>query len=180
TTTLANLNTLGSLLSAFYTVANEDWRTRFLKATTLPGRETPRNTLEAMAGIARRPWGNAKDLYTLFDEAYPQPKDGSRRKAPFVPYLAYVPDDFALSLCFAGGGVYSSGRLMFDAESNLWCGMNWMPGSQSGVNKSIGGGVVKLSPNGTALSPLITGFTGMGIDGIGWGTAVTLDKVWTA
>ena len=24
----------------------------------------------------------------------------------------------------------------------------------------------------------ITGFTGMGIDGIGWGTSVTLDKVW--
>ena len=53
-----------------------------------------------------------------------------------------------------------------------------MPGSQSGVNKSIGGGVAKFSPNGTALSPAITGFTGMGIDGVGWGTAVTMDKVW--
>ena len=55
---------------------------------------------------------------------------------------------FALSLCFAGGGVYSPGRLMFDAEGNLWSGQNWMPGSQSGVIKSIGGGVAKLSPNG--------------------------------
>jgi streptogramin lyase len=91
---------------------------------------------------------------------------------------AYVPDDFALSLCFAGGGVYSAGRLMFDVQGNLWSGQNWMPGSQSGVNQSIGGGVVKLAPNGTALSPPITGFTGMGIDGVGWGTAVTLDKVW--
>ena len=34
TTTLANLNTLGSLISAFFTVANDDWRTRFLKAAT--------------------------------------------------------------------------------------------------------------------------------------------------
>jgi hypothetical protein len=179
TTTLANLNTLGSLITAFSTNASEDWRARFLKAATVPGGTTPKNVIEAMAGIARQPWVQPKELYGLFDEAYPQPKDGSRRKAPFLPYLAYVPDDFALSLCFAGGGVYSAGRLMFDAEGNLWSGQNWMAGSQSGVNQSIGGGVVKLSPNGTALSPPITGFTGMGIDGVGWGTAVTRDKVWT-
>ena len=180
TTTLARLNTLGSLITAFGTVADDAWRANFLKAATPIGGVTPKNTLEAMAGIARAPWAASKELYALFDEAYPQPKDGSRRSAPFVPYLAYVPDDFALSLCFAGGGVYSVGRLMFDAEGNLWSGQNWMAGSQSGVNKSIGGGVVKLSPNGTALSPPITGFTGMGIDGVGWGTAVTRDKVWIA
>jgi hypothetical protein len=178
TTTLANLDTLGSLVTAFATVADDDWRTRFLKAATLPGGTTPKNALEAMAGIARQPWAQPKELFALFDEAYPQPKDGSRRKAPFVPYLAYVPDDFVLSLCFAGGGVYSAGRLMFDAEGNLWSGQNWLAGSQSGVNQSIGGGVVKLSPAGIPLSPPITGFTGMGIDGVGWGTAVTLDKVW--
>jgi hypothetical protein len=37
---------------------------------------------------------------------------------------------------------------------------------------------VKFSPNGTALSPPVTGFTGMGVDGVGWGTGVALDKVW--
>jgi hypothetical protein len=178
TTTLASLNTLSALITAFTTATNDGWRARFLKAATPGGGATPKNTLEAMANIARESWADPKTLYALFDEAYPQPKDGSRREAPFVPYLAYVPDDFALSLCFAGGGVYSAGRLMFDAEGNLWSGQNWMAGSQSGVNESIGGGVVKLSPNGTALSPPITGFTGMGIDGVGWGTAVTKDKVW--
>ena len=178
TTALANLDTLGSLIAAFATVANDNWRARFFKASTPTGGTTPTNTLEALAGIAREPWTSAKELYALFDEAYPQPKDGSRRAAPFVPYLAYVPDDFALSLCFAGGGVYSPGRLMFDAEGNLWSGQNWMAGSQSGVNTSIGGGVVKMSPNGTALSPPITGFSGMGIDGVGWGTAVTSERVW--
>src|SRR5215470_3865187 len=75
TTTLANLNTLGSLLSAFFTAGDDAWRARFLTATTPPGRETPRNTLEAMASIARQPWANAKDLWALFEEAYPQPKD---------------------------------------------------------------------------------------------------------
>ncbi len=178
TTTMANLDTLGSLISAYATVANDDWRTRFFKAATPPSGVTPKTTLEAMAGIARAPWAAPKELYALFDEAYPQPKDGSRRSAPFAPYLAYVPDDFALSLCFSGGGDYANGRFMFDAEGNLWSGQNWMPGSQSGVNKSIGGGVIKFTPNGTPLSPPITGFTGMGIDGVGWGTAVTKDRVW--
>ena len=31
-------------------------------------------------------------------------RTAARRSAPFVPYLAYVPDDFSLSLCFSGGG----------------------------------------------------------------------------
>jgi hypothetical protein len=180
TTTLANLDTLGSLITACFTVANDDWRARFFEAATPPSGVTPKNTLEAMAGIARAPWTRPKALYALFDEAYPQPKDGSRRSAPFVPYLAYVPDDFALMLCFAGGGYYAGGKLLFDADGNLWSGQNWMPGSQSGVINSIGGGVVKFTPNGRPLSPPITGFTGMGIDGIGWGTGVTRDHVWVS
>jgi len=178
TTTMANLDTLGALITATFTVANDDWRARFFKAATLPGAATPKNTLEAMAGIARAPWVAPKELYALFDEAYPLPAPDARRSAPFAPYLVYVPDDFALSLAFSGGGDYANGRFMFDAEGNLWSGMNWMPGSQSGVNKSTGGGVGKYSPNGTALSPPIMGFRGMGIDGVGWGTAVTKDRVW--
>src|SRR5271156_5636433 len=96
TTTLANLNTLGSLITAFFTVANDDWRARFLKAATPIGGATPANTLEAMADIARAPWANASTLYALFDEAYPLPAPDGRRKAPFAPYLVYVPEDFAL------------------------------------------------------------------------------------
>jgi hypothetical protein len=178
TTTMANLDTLGSLITASFTVASDDWRARFYKAATPTGGATPKNTLEAMAGIAREPWADPKDLYALFDEAYPLPAPDGRRSSPFVPYLVYPPADFALSLAFSGGGDYANGRFMFDAEGNLWCGMNWMPGSQSGVNKSTGGGVGKFSPNGVALSPPIFGFTGMGIDGVGWGTAVTKDRVW--
>jgi hypothetical protein len=178
TATLANLDTLGALVTAFASIGDDGWRARFLKAATPTGGTAPTNTLEAMAGIAREPWADPKTLYALFEEAYPQPQDGARRAAPFVPYLAWTPPDFALSLAFAGGGVYSPGRFMFDADANLWSGQNWMAGSQSGVIRSIGGGVVKFTPNGTPLSPAITGFTGMGIDGVGWGTAVTRDKVW--
>jgi hypothetical protein len=179
TTTLAKLDTLGSLISAYAAVTNDDWRARFLKAATPTGGVTPKNTLEAMAGIAREPWAAPKELYGLYDEAYPLPAPDARRSgAPFAPYLVYVPDDFALSLAFSGGGDFANGRFMFDADGNLWSGQNWLPGSQSGVNKSTGGGVIKFSPDGTALSPPITGFTGMGIDGVGWGTAVTKDRVW--
>lgn len=180
TTSLATLDTLGSLISAYATVANDDWRARFFKAATPTGGAAPKNTLEAMASIARAPWAAPKELYGLFDEAYPLPAPDGRRSAPFAPYLVYVPDDFALSLSFSGGGCFANGRFMFDANGNLWSGMNWLPGSQSGVNKSTGGGVGKYAPNGTALSPAITGFTGMGIDGIGWGTAVTKDRVWVS
>jgi hypothetical protein len=45
TTALANLNTLGSLISAFFTVANDDWRTRFLEAAIPTGGTAPTNTL---------------------------------------------------------------------------------------------------------------------------------------
>jgi hypothetical protein len=136
TTTLAKLDTLGSLISAYATVANDDWRARFLKAATPTGGVTPKNTLEAMAGIAREPWAAPKELYGLFDEAYPLPAPDARRTgASFAPYLVYVPEDFALSLAFSGGGDYANGRFMFDADGNLWSGQNWLPGSQSGVRR---------------------------------------------
>src|SRR5262249_26617566 len=170
--TLAKLNTLGSLIAAFIAKDDNNWRNRFLKATTPIGGATPKDTLGAMAGIARVSWEDPKALYTLFDEAYPQPADGSRRKAPFLPYLAFPPPDFALMLSFAGG-VYAPGKFCFDANGNLWSGVNWMPGSQSTVLHNIGGGTIKFASNGTALSPAVTGFTGMGVDGGGWGTGVT-------
>src|SRR5208283_4367048 len=62
TTTMANLDTLGSLISACATVANDDWRARFRKAATPPNGLTPKNTLQAMAGIARAPWAAPKEL----------------------------------------------------------------------------------------------------------------------
>ena len=146
TATLATLNTLGSLVTASFTVADDGWRASFYKASTPRGGAAPKNTLEAVAGIARQPWAAPKEIFELFDQAYPQPKDGAQRAAPFAPYLAWAPPDFALSLCFAGGGMYANGRFMFDKDGNLWSGQNWMPGSQSGTVTSIGGGVLKMAP----------------------------------
>ena len=150
TTTLATLDTLGSLITALPTVANDDWRARFYKAATPTGGATPKNTLEAMAGIAREPWADPEGTLRVVRRSLPA---AERRCAaqlrPSYRISSTLPHDFALSLCFSGGGDYANGRFMFDAEGNLWSGQNWMPGSQSGVNKSIGGGVIKFSPNGT-------------------------------
>ena len=147
TTTLANLDTLGSLITAFVTVANDDWRARFLKAATPPSGATPKNTLEAMAGIARAPWATPKELFALFDEAYPQPKDGcpARGAVRAVSRLRLRPTLPSGSASRAAA-CYANGRFMFDADGNLWSGQNWMPGSQSGVDQSIGGGVAQVHP----------------------------------
>ncbi|MGY8749820.1 MAG: hypothetical protein ACKVHR_17395 [Pirellulales bacterium] len=179
-TTLARLNTLASMIVAFGTIADDAWRAAFLKAAAAGAGEIPKDTLAALTSIARAPWANPDGLFGLFDKAYPQPKDGSRRNAPYVPYLAYAPNDFAMILSFAGGGIFAPGKLQVDAEGNVWSGVNWMPGSQSGVYHNIGGGTIKLSPNGTALSPPITGFTGMGVDGVGWGTGMAKNRVWVS
>ncbi|UCS92164.1 hypothetical protein KZP23_15800 [Echinicola marina] len=186
--TLARLNTLSALITAYGTVQIEgsDWQDEFLEyATPLAGKR-PENTAEAMIGIAQSPWAHPADLYHLFDKAYPQPKDGfpakpnskvpvSRRSSPFVPYLSFAPADFAMILAFGQGGICAPGKLSLDEEGNLWTGLNWMPGAQNGVYQGIGGGLVKLDSTGRLLSPPVTGYTGMGVDGAGWGTAVTKD-----
>ena len=159
---------------------SDDWRSRFFKAATPTGGAAPSNTLGAIAGIAREPWAHPQDLFALFEEAYPQVKEGLLTPMPFVPYLQYAPEDFALILRFAGGGNYAPGRVMVDPEGNLWSGSNWMPGSQSSAVMGIGGGVAKFGPDGATLSPPVTGFMGAGINGIGWGTAVTKENVWAS
>ncbi|NQX87290.1 MAG: hypothetical protein HRT77_01360 [Halioglobus sp.] len=179
-TTLARLNTLASMIAAFGTTADDAWRTAFLAAAASGAGEIPEDTLEALSNVAKASWANPDGLFKLFDTAYPQPEDGSRRKAPYVPYLAYAPKDFAMILTFAGGGIFAPGKLQIDVNGNVWSGVNWMPGSQSGVYHNIGGGTIKLSSNGTALSPPITGFSGMGVDGVGWGTGMAEDRVWVS
>ena len=179
-TTMANFNTLASLVTYAGTAANGEWRSRFFKAATPGGGTSPTNTLGAVAGIARESWAHPKELFALFEEAYPLTKEGALNAAPFVPYLQFVPSDFALTLRFAGGGNYAPGRVMIDAEGNAWSGSNWMAGSQSSAVKGIGGGVAKFGPDGATLSPPVTGFMGAGINGIGWGTAVTKDNVWAS
>ncbi|NVK63241.1 MAG: hypothetical protein HWE22_01590 [Flavobacteriales bacterium] len=182
--TLARLNTLAALIAAYGTLNGDDWQHDFLTYTTPLGGARPQNTAEAAVGIAKSPWLYPTELFEQFDKLYPLPADGfpakpnskvpvSRRNAPFVPYLSFAPDDFAMILAFGQGGICAPGKLSLDAEGNLWTGLNWMPGAQNGVYQGIGGGLVKLDSTGKLISPPVTGYTGMNVDGAGWGTAVT-------
>jgi hypothetical protein len=54
----------------------------------------------------------------------------------------------------------------------------WRVRSARAAASVRGPGTVEFSPDGIAQSPAVTGFTGMGVVGVEWGTGVTLDKVW--
>ena len=178
TTTLANLNTLGSLISAFVTVANDDWRARFFKAATPPSGVTPKNTLEAMAGIARAPWAQPKSSLRCSTKPIRSRRTARRRKAPFVPYLAYVPADFALVLCFAGGG-------MLAAASSFRCGRQPLERPELDARLAVRRRQqhrrrhdqvrAQRDRRSRRRSPVSQAWA---LDGVGWGTGVSLDKVW--
>ncbi|WP_419174660.1 hypothetical protein [Desulfosediminicola sp.] len=172
--TVARMNTLAALMSLCGARNDPSNCEKFIDITA------GKSTLTALRNIAVRPYLNTKELFALFTTAFPYPDGEERRSTNFLPYLSYVPDDFALMVRLSGGGTYSPGRLMFDNRGQLWSGQNWMPGSQSGLSKAIGGGVVRLAPGGEALSPPLVGYNGQGLDGIGWGTTVSADKVWVS
>jgi len=177
TPTLAKFNTLGILLSACIRTARDC--DRLFEAATPPGGSAPTDTLSAAQNIARYPWHQAKALFALLDAFYPVPAGKRWREVPFIPYLNFAPSAWTLSLVYAGGGLNSLGGIAIDGEGNLWADDNFLVGAQSTIYASFGGGLSKLAPNGRPLSPMTTGFRGGGIDGPGFGIAISADdKVW--
>jgi streptogramin lyase len=178
TTTLGKFNTLGLLLSACVTELTEACDKLFAAATP-PGGTVPTDTLQAAQNIARHPWHNADKLFGLLDAFYPVPKDKRYRAVARVPYLFQAPSSWTLSLVYSGGGFYGVGGAAIDVDGNFWSNNNWLVGSQTTIFNQFGGGNGKFAPNGKPLSPMITGFTGGGLDSPGWGIAFSADdKVW--
>ncbi len=96
-----------------------------------------------------------------------------------VPYLFYAPSAWTLSLVYSGGGFFAVGGAAIDGEGNFWTNNNWLVGSQTTIFDQFGGGIGKFAPDGTPLSPMITGYRGGGLDSPGWGIAISPDdKVW--
>ena len=61
----------------------------------------------------------------------------------------------------------------------MWADDNFLVGSQSTIYSSLGGGISKIATNGRPLSPMTFGYRGGGIDGPGFGIAISADdKVW--
>ncbi len=178
TTTLAKVNTLALLLGACVT-EKPGVCGKLFEAATPPGGKAPKTTLSAAQNIARAPWHDAAGLFQLFQDAYPVPEGDTWRDTFLLPYLNYAPSAWTLSLVFSGGGLNSLGGIAIDGEGNMWADDNFLVGAQSTIYSSFGGGLSKIAPDGTPLSPMTTGFRGGGIDGPGFGIAISADdKVW--
>jgi len=170
--TAARINVLSNLLALCGDANQAKDCTQLLEITGT------KNSLDAMTSIAKLPWKNTNELYQLFDKNYPLGNNSERRTTASLPYLLFQPDSFSLSIRLQGGGALALGKLGFDQKGHLWSGANWMPGSQSGVVNSIGGGMTHFDQTGTAQSPAITGYNGQGLDGVGWGTGISEKYAW--
>lgn len=178
TPTMANFATLSTLLAGCATRVKEDACRSLFAAATGPDGKVPADTLAAAYSIARNSAYRPNRVFALLDDFYPVPKGKTLRATPFMPYLRVAPSAWILPLKFTGGGLSGPGKIMFDSEGNAWTGVNFIVGEQA-VDALWDGNLSKFAPNGRPLSPMTTGFTGGGIEGPGFGTAVAADgKVW--
>jgi len=178
TPTLANFATLADLISGCVTRVKADACSSLFAASTPPGGGAPNNTLNTAEAIALYPWHEPEKLYALLNKFYPVPKGKNLRPVPFMPYLNYAPSAWVLPLKFDGGGYRAGGKMMFDSEGNLWVADNFTVGWQ-GRDELWEGHATKFAPNGKALSPITTGFTGGGMEGGTFGLAVDAkDNAW--
>jgi hypothetical protein len=178
TPTMANFATLASLLAGCATQVAADACTKLFAAATTPAGAVPTDTLAAAEAIARSPAHQADKIFALLDQFYPVPQGKKMRATPFLPYLTFAPSAWVFPLKFAGGGISGGGKLMFDSQGNVWVGNNFIVGAQ---NQSIlwNGNLSKFAPNGKALSPITTGFSGGGLSGVGFGLAIDAqDNIW--
>ena len=177
TTTLANLNTLGSLITAF-----PPWPTTI--GAPASSRPQPRPAVRRQRTLLRL-WPAlpaSRGLTRTRSSRCSTKPTRNRRTAPGarLPSCRTSPDPARLR----PQPLFRGRRRVRQWPVHVRCGRQPLERAELDArlavrrHQSIGGGVVKFTPNGTALSPPITGFTGMGMDGVGWGTAVTLDKVW--
>jgi len=178
TPTMANFATLSSILAGCVTQVKADACSRLYEAAMPPSGGPPVDTLSSIESIAFNPWHQPDKIFTLLDDFYPVPKGKTMRPTPFMPYLTYSPSAWVFPLKFTGGGLSGPGKLMFDSEGNAWAGDNFLVGAQN-QDALWAGNLSKFAPNGKPLSPITTGFTGGGVEGIGFGLAIdSNDNVW--
>jgi hypothetical protein len=178
TPTMANFATLSSILAGCVTRVKQDACNSFLAAATPPSGGPPPDTLLAAESIAFNPWHQPDKIFALLNDFYPVPQGKTMRPTPFMPYLSYAPSAWIFPLKFTGGGLSGPGKLMIDSEGNPWAGDNFLVGAQN-QDTLWAGNLTKFAPNGKPLSPSPTGFTGGGVEGIGFGLAIDAhDNVW--
>ncbi|MGO9942739.1 MAG: hypothetical protein ACLPIC_08210 [Rhodoblastus sp.] len=179
TPTLANFATLSNVLAGCATRVKAEACDSLFAAATGPDGKAPADTLSAAQSIARVPWHKPEKIFALLEDFYPVDKDQSQlRPAPFTPYLSFAPSAWVLPLKFSGGGLSGGGKLMFDSQGNAWVADNFMVGAQN-QDALWRGGLSKFAPDGKPLSPAVSGFTGGGLLGPGFGLAIDAhDNPW--
>jgi len=177
TPTLANFATLANVLAGCVARLKADaCRSVFAAARGLAG-SVPTDTLAAAEAIARYPAYQPERMFALLDVFYPTPPL-RLRPTPYLPYLSFAPSAWLLPLKYTGGGYSGGGKLMFDSQGNAWIANNFTVGAQNQDHFSSGS-LSKFAPDGKALSPAITGFTGGGLLGPGFGLTLDAhDDVW--
>jgi hypothetical protein len=178
TPTMANFATISTLLAGCVTRVKSDACSSLFAASTPPDGKVPTDTLGAAQAVARNAAYKPERLFALLDAFYPVPQGRTLRPTPFQPYLSLAPSAWVLPLKFTGGGLSGPGKIMFDSEGNEWSGANFIVGGQS-RDALWDGNLVKFAPNGQPLSPSPSGFSGGGLEGPGFGTAIDAnDNVW--
>jgi len=163
TDTLATFNTLANVVLSC-TRGSSATCSKIFSAARAPGEPRPTSLVSAIAAIARTPTISPARLFSL-----------RAKKKAWTPVLNKPPAAWLMALVYTGAGMNAPGQIAFDTSGDIWTGNNFaIPGSTSGKIVS------HLNPAG---QPVGSGtVTGGGIDGVGWGTAISpLDgKIWIA
>jgi len=180
TPTLANFATLADLLAGCIAQVQSDACSTLFAAAVGPAGSAPADTLGVAESVARYNWYKPARLFALLNKFYPLPQGKNLRVTPFVPYLNFAPSAWVLPLKFDGGGIRAAGKMGVDADGNIWAGDNFTVGAQA-QDVLWQGNLSEFAPNGRPLSPPTTGFTGGGVEGVGFGLAIdSHDNVWVS
>ncbi len=174
TSTLPTFNSLANLLTICrgQTIGCE----RLLSKTRAPGGAPSRDTLEAVANVARNPWHGVRDLFELSLAAL-------GRRGTWQPALGKgeAPDAWTLALRFEGTppGMDGPGNFSIDNEGNLWVANNYAYSRQSRQPACGSDKLFRFTPTGQTYPG--APYVGGGLSGVGFGVAVDLsERVWAA
>ncbi|MFI9325777.1 LysM peptidoglycan-binding domain-containing protein [Kitasatospora aureofaciens] len=154
--TLATLGTLANLLSLCASPGAPHCDD-VLRLATPPGGTTPQHTVQAVLNLVHNPTLAPAGLHALAHTAN-----------VFTPALDAPPTAWILALHYTETGLYSPGRIAFDAKGNAWASNNWQPGTR------------QPSPYVTVLDPaghptLGSPISGGGMKAGAWGIAIDHD-----
>ncbi len=179
TPTMANFATLSSIVAGCVTRVKADACSRLYAAATPPNGGPPVDTLSSIESIVYTPWHQPDKIFALLNDFYPVPtgQDHAAYALHAVPDVRSECVDFPaqvhwrrLQRCRASS--CSTARAM------PWVGDNFLVGAQN-QDALWDGNLTKFAPNGKPLSPSPSGFTGGGVEGIGFGLAIDAhDNVW--